>query len=111
MAATSCSALGYTRYALTQAVWKAIEWALKPRCANRLRICCRRASRLPCSISCSPGRAGGQPARKTRAPISGKMYRVAEMLKQSSVEGLYRSIVAENWPSGKRSVGAATADF
>ena len=99
---------GYTRYALTQAVWKAIGVAPA---AVRKPLAVAVGGAAPLLDLAFAWLAPAAKRHGTAAPISGKMYRLAEMLKQSSVEGLYRSIVSENWPNGSAGAGSATANI
>ncbi len=89
---------GYTRYALTQAVWKAIGMApaaVRKPLARLLSVAPAPLLDFLFAWLVPTANRHGSPA-----PISGKLYRVAKMLKQNSIEGLYRSIMAENWPGG-----------
>ncbi len=47
--------------------------------------------------------------RRGAARVSSKLYRLAELLQQSSIEELYRTIASYHWPGHRLDASAATA--
>ncbi len=89
---------GYTRYPLTANMWRAMSVVPAP-LRKGLSACLAAVppavlDKLFCWLGPLADRHGAP------APISGKLYRMADMLRHGSVEGFYRSIVSQSWSQG-----------
>ena len=89
---------GYTRYAATHSLWRA---------TRMLPVVLRRA--LAAVVQQMPAVALDAPLfwlapllarRGAPARVSSKLYRLAELLEQTSLAGLYRAMISYHWPGG-----------